>query len=69
MPITRASPWGSTSISAPQWRSQNSALRSSITFQPTSMYWCGKPQSSWSAFTIACTESPSIPIKRRMRPV
>ncbi len=66
---TALSPRFSTSISAPQWFSQNSALPSGFSSKCTSMYSCGKPTSSWSAFTIAVTSSPSIFISRFMRRV
>jgi hypothetical protein len=43
---TYSSPIGSTSMSAPQWSSQNSPWRSSITFNRKSMNSGGAPMSS-----------------------
>jgi hypothetical protein len=55
MAVTKSSPSGSTSISAPQWSSQNSPWPSSITRYRKSMNCGGAPMSICIALKIVST--------------
>ena len=67
MPRTHSSPIGSTSMSAPQWSSQNSPWSSSITFMRKSMNCGGAPMSSWMFLRITSTVEPRKPSSSCMR--
>ena len=58
---------GSTSISAPQWSSQNRPWSRSVSSNRKSMNWGGEPMSSWRFLKIVSTESPSKPRVRCIR--